>query len=174
MLCESFVNTVVMLCKYLLFYFCDFFFVIIIYMSVFTEVPLTYALEPFGSLSLVQLVISHTQSCSSPVDPEVMKMIDALLDSDPEHFGKIENILNEITKDNKIDAHDIPNLILLLKELYLFAHHHPKIVFNAGVCGELLKLFASLLLSYTNRNNLIQTTILSIIDSCVQLFLFAF
>jgi hypothetical protein len=143
-------------------------------MSAFTEIPLAYALEPFGSLSLVQLVVSHTLSCSIPVDPAVMKMIDALLESDPEHFGKIENILNEITKDNKIDAHDIPNLILLLKELCLFAHHHPKIEFNAGVCGDLLKLFVSLLLSYTNRNNFVQTTVLSIIDSCVQLFLFAF
>jgi hypothetical protein len=141
-------------------------------MSAFTEVPLAYQLEPAGSLSLLQLVISHTQSCSIPVDPDVMKMIDVLLESDPEHFGKIESILNEITKDNKIDAQDIPNLILLLKELYSFAHHHPKIVFNASVCGELLKLFASLLLS--TRNSFIQTTVLSIIDSCVQLFLFAF
>ena len=118
--------------------------------------------------SLIQMVISHTLSI--PVNPEVMRMIDVLLESDPEHFGKIELILNEITQDNKIDAHDIPNLILLLKELYAFAHHHPKIEFNASVCGELLKLFASLLLS--TRDSFVQTTILSIIDSCVQLFLF--
>ena len=66
---------------------------------------------------------------------EVIFMNDLLI-KHPEIFGKIQNTLDDIISDEKVDIHDIPKIVLLLSQIY---HEHliGHIVYEVGIINVL-------------------------------------
>lgn len=61
-------------------------------------------------------------------------------------LDEVEEIMNDIVHDNKIDVKDVPKIMLLLTELYKMLKHIEGLKFNEKLCGEVVKVLFNIAL----------------------------
>lgn len=109
---------------------------------------------------------------SLEITPQIKTILISLTEN-KEYFSNIQNTLKEILKDDKIDTQDIPNIILLISELYpLILKINIKNI-TSEICGNILKFIIHILINDDIINVQDKTKLISsidnIINSCVVL-----
>ena len=99
-------------------------------------------LEDMTNLAkLVALLLSQDDRMKKynlTVSHEAKLVLSKLLSID-HYFDDVEEIMNDIVRDNKIDARDVPKIMLLLTELYKMLQQIKDVKFDEKLCGEILK-----------------------------------
>ena len=96
--------------------------------------------------TLVGLLLSQDDKMKKyniPVSHDVKMILFELLNVD-NYFDNVENIMKDIVHDDKIDAKDVPKIMLLLTELYKMLKNVKNIKFDEKLCGEVLKTLFNL------------------------------
>ena len=91
--------------------------------------------------NLVALLLSQDKRMKKynlPVSHEAKLVLSRLLSVDG-YFDNLEAIMKDIVHDNKIDARDVPKIMLLLTELYKMLQQIKEVKFDEKLCGEILK-----------------------------------
>jgi hypothetical protein len=91
--------------------------------------------------NLVALLLSQDERMKKynlPVSHEAKLVLSRLLSVDG-YFDNLEAIMKDIVHDNKIDARDVPKIMLLLTELYKMLQQIKEVKFDERLCGEILK-----------------------------------
>ena len=91
--------------------------------------------------NLVALLLSQDERMKKynlPVSREAKLVLSRLLSVDG-YFDNLEAIMKDIVHDNKIDARDVPKIMLLLTELYKMLQQIKEVKFDEKLCGEILK-----------------------------------
>lgn len=109
---------------------------------------------------------------SLEITPQI-KTILISLTNNKVYFSNIQNTVKEIVKDDKIDTQDIPNIILLISELYPLVLQLNIKNITSEMCGNILKFIIHILINddivkVQDKPKLI-LTIDNIINSCVVL-----
>ena len=64
------------------------------------------------------------------LDDKQVNLLNEIISTHPDFFKEIEELLNNIIRDNKIDSKDIPDIMLLLQKLYELLHNMKDFKFN--------------------------------------------
>lgn len=91
--------------------------------------------------NLVALLLSQDDRMKKynlPISHEAKMVLSQLLSVDG-YFDNVEAIMKDIVRDNKIDARDVPKIMLLLTELYKMLQQIKEVKFDEKLCGEILK-----------------------------------
>jgi hypothetical protein len=101
----------------------------------------------------------------------------------PEFLNHIEKSVIEIVKDNRIDTNDIPNLIILIQNIYELLHKLDKIKIDdkniADVCGNVLKFIIHVMVEerkikiQEDKKNEFLALADKLVDSCISLINFS-
>jgi len=83
---------------------------------IMTSVPI--AITDISFQNLGGLLLSNLSSPKYNLTTEQQTVIQTFIHSSPAVFEKISNNVNAITKDGKLDLHDIPYIIQLLADTY--------------------------------------------------------
>jgi len=90
-----------------------------------------------------------TKKLSIPLTPEVISIINSIITLKPNILTDIEKAIIETIKDGKIDSKDIPNLIIVMQNIYKFVYSLKNVKFDANkrasITGDLLKYFLHVL-----------------------------
>lgn len=123
---------------------------------------------------IVELVVSK-QEISSHIDisPKVREILEKLL-SEVQYFDKVEEYLGAIIKDNKLDAKDVPIVMLLLTELYQRLQGFSLEDISTETCGEVIKTIVEIAIKEkivpVNEEDLeLLSTIYNIVDTSIRL-----
>ena len=130
-------------------------------------------------IAVIRLLLASDQSLTTytvQLNPELIHMLSTLISEHKEYFVSIEDTFVEIVKDNKINASDVPNLILLILNLYALIcstklNKSPiescrvmlKFIFNVIVKEKIVKV--------DNEEELL-TCLNTLVDSCIELVIF--
>lgn len=109
---------------------------------------------------------------SVTITPEVKNILAQLMEHD-KYFDEFENALNEIIKDGKIDARDVPRIMRLLADLYT-RMRTMKIDFNENTCGDVLKMLFNIalkedLIKINDEDMELMQCVYSIVDMSIRL-----
>ena len=109
---------------------------------------------------------------SVTITPEVKNILAQLMEQD-KYFDEFENALNEIIKDGKIDARDVPRIMRLLADLYT-RMRTMKIEFNENTCGDVLKMLFNIalkegLININDEDMELMQCVYSIVDMSIRL-----
>tara|TARA_E500000178_G_scaffold324386_1_gene350750 strand:+ start:865 stop:1629 length:765 start_codon:yes stop_codon:yes gene_type:complete len=106
-------------------------------------------LEDMTNLAnLVALLLSQDDRMKKynlPISHEAKLVLSKLLSID-HYFDDVQDIMNDIVRDNKIDARDVPKIMLLLTELYKMLQQIKDVKFDEKLCGEILKILFNIAL----------------------------
>jgi len=125
--------------------------------------------------SILQNVLLKTDGLdkySIQLTPEI-KHIFNLLVTDSKYFDDVEKSLKLIIQDDKIDAKDVPQIMVLLTNLYSKLRGL-RIEFNEKICGDMLKFVFDVaikdgLIKMNKADMELLTCVYSIIDMSIQL-----
>ena len=125
--------------------------------------------------SILQNVLTKTEGLdkySIQLTPEI-KHIFNLLVADSKYFDDVEKSLKLIVQDDKIDAKDVPQIMILLTNLYSKLRGL-RIEFNEKICGDMLKFVFDVamkdgLIKINKADVELLTCVYSIIDMSIQL-----
>ena len=139
-------------------------------------------------LSLIQLLTNITNPGASlskynlQIDESTKKVLLALMKTNSNFFSEVETILINITQDNKIDAADIPNIIILLQKLYILMVDVKSIKLNtvacSVTCGAIIKIIIHVLVEENivhitiDKKEVFLANVDKLVDSCVDLLKF--
>ena len=123
-------------------------------------------------VTLILTVTDVENKYSLTIDSKLKSILTTLL-STGTYFDKIEQTFKDIVQDNKIDANDVPKIMILLVDLYTTLKN-AKITFNKELCGEVLKtvftvIIKEKLIPVTDKEKELIRCIYDIIESSVQL-----
>lgn len=109
---------------------------------------------------------------SVTITPEVKNILAQLMEHD-KYFDEFETALNEIVKDGKIDARDVPRIMVLLADLYT-RMRTMKIDFNENTCGDVLKMLFNIalkedLIKINDEDMELMQCVYSIVDMSIRL-----
>ena len=109
---------------------------------------------------------------SVTITPEVKNILAQLMEHD-KYFDEFETALNEIIKDGKIDARDVPRIMVLLADLYT-RMRTMKIDFNENTCGDVLKMLFNIalkedLIKINDEDMELMQCVYSIVDMSIRL-----
>jgi len=109
---------------------------------------------------------------SVTITPEVKNILAQLMEQD-KYFDEFETALNEIIKDGKIDARDVPRIMVLLADLYT-RMRTMKIKFNENTCGDVLKMLFNIalkedLIKINDEDMELMQCVYSIVDMSIRL-----
>lgn len=116
---------------------------------------------------------------SVPLTPEVIRIINNIIEVTPNILTDIEKAMMETIKDGKIDSKDIPNLIIIIQSLYQFIYSLKDVKFDskkrADITSNSLKFIIHLLvlerkikIDEENQEEML-SQINALIDSCISL-----
>ena len=101
----------------------------------------------------------------SDLRPTEIDFLSNLIENNPDIF----NPINEILLDNEINYHDIPNIILLLFNIYQkFISMNIKNVHNVRILN-LIYFTITTILTYANITNIERNIAMQLINSCIEL-----
>jgi len=80
-----------------------------------------------------------------PVSDETKLVLSKLLSVD-NYFDGVEKLMKDIVHDGKIDARDVPKIMLLLTELYKMSKQIKDVKFDEKICGDVLKVLFNIAL----------------------------
>jgi len=69
-------------------------------------------------MSLLNVLLNNLNNPSITLNLDEIKYVQGLLQTNPEVFNKIADTVNNIMSDGKIDLHDLPQLLLLITQIY--------------------------------------------------------
>lgn len=123
-------------------------------------------------VTLILTVTDVENKYSLTIDSKLNSILTTLL-STGTYFDKIEQTFKEIVQDNKVDANDVPKIMILLVELYTTLKDS-KVAFNKELCGEVLKTVFTVivkekLIPVTDKETELLRCIYDIVESSVQL-----
>jgi hypothetical protein len=103
-----------------------------------------------GSYSdTADIVIQCVDKVTITLTPEIISIIDNIITLTPNILTDIEKTAIEIIKDGKIDSKDIPNLIVVVQQIYQFIYSLKSIKLDAKkrahITAEILKYIIHLL-----------------------------
>jgi hypothetical protein len=109
---------------------------------------------------------------SVTITPDVKNILAQLMEQD-KYFDEFETALNEIIKDGKIDARDVPRIMRLLADLYT-RMRTMKIEFNENTCGDVLKMLFNIalkegLIKINDEDMELMQCVYSIVDMSIRL-----
>ena len=109
---------------------------------------------------------------SVTITPDVKNILAQLMEHD-KYFDEFETALNEIIKDGKIDARDVPRIMVLLADLYT-RMRTMKIKFNENTCGDVLKMLFNIalkedLIKINDEDMELMQCVYSIVDMSIRL-----
>ena len=109
---------------------------------------------------------------SVTITPDVKNILAQLMEQD-KYFDEFETALNEIIKDGKIDARDVPRIMVLLADLYT-RMRTMKIEFNENTCGDVLKMLFNIalkedLIKINDEDMELMQCVYSIVDMSIRL-----
>ena len=90
-------------------------------------------------VSLLVLQDDRMQKYNVTVSPKAKEILMRLLGIN-NYFDHVEKLMKEIVHDNKIDARDVPKIMILLTELYKILKDVKDIEFDEQLCGDVLKI----------------------------------
>ena len=106
------------------------------------EIAHDTALDDVRTLvKVLRMVLNHTDSLdkySFVITPDIRIILDKLIEHDT-YFDEFELVLKEIIKDGKIDAKDVPRIMILLSDLYVRSQIM-NVPFDENTCGYILKI----------------------------------
>jgi len=109
---------------------------------------------------------------SITITSDVKNILAQLMEQD-KYFDEFETALNEIIKDGKIDARDVPRIMVLLADLYT-RMRTMKIEFNENACGDVLKMLFNIalkedLIKINDEDMELMQCVYSIVDMSIRL-----
>ncbi len=127
-------------------------------------------LAHYISLLLNSVEISNKYSLL--IDNKAKSILNTLLETD-NYFDNVDALFKNIIKDNKIDADDVPSIMILLVELYTILKNK-KIDFNKHSCGWIIKIIFTVaikegIIHITDKEHEIISSLYNIIQMSVQL-----
>ena len=90
-------------------------------------------------VSLLVLQDDRMQKYNVTVSPKAKEILMRLLGIN-NYFDHVEKLMKEIVHDNKIDARDVPKIMILLTELYKILKDVKDTEFDEQLCGDVLKI----------------------------------
>jgi hypothetical protein len=139
-------------------------------------------------LSLIQLLTNVTNPGASlskynlKIDESVKQVLLAVMTAHPNFFSEVELILVNITKDNKIDSADIPNIIVLIQKLYILMVDLKSIKLTTAACsetcGSIIKIIIHVLVEEgvvkitTDNKEVFLANVDKLVNACVDLLKF--
>ena len=123
---------------------------------------------------IVELVVSEQETSSGiDISPKVKEILEKLL-GEAQYFDKVEEYLHAIIKDNKLDAKDVPIVMLLLTELYERLQGFSMKDISTETCGEVIKTIVEIAIKEkivpVNEEDLaLLSTIYNIVDTSIRL-----
>jgi hypothetical protein len=104
------------------------------------------------SLLNLLIIISVRQDMQEKygLTPELVKILQLIIQTNSAFFFKIENSFKKILEDNKIDSDDVPELMSLFSAVYelLFSLKLTASTIDiSNICGELIKLTFNIMLA---------------------------
>jgi hypothetical protein len=85
--------------------------------------------------------------------PEVCNALKLLVAENPEVFSSMENTLNAIIADDKIDSRDVPHLLLLVKKVYDLARNRKDVLQKVDVYDMVKGVLRLLIVIFMKRNS---------------------
>ena len=92
--------------------------------------------------SIIQLLVLTQPDASKynvVISPKIKSILESLL-KDSKYFSNVEEHLKNIIKDGKLDAKDVPIVMLLLTELYDRMKNLSLKNLDTATCGDVLKI----------------------------------
>jgi hypothetical protein len=131
-------------------------------------------------LQLVERLLENNDKLKSlniNLTPDVKSIIQKLLEKEPQLFSNCETSLQKIISDNKINANDIPELLILITQVYNIVNNFDKNDLKNIDYYELVKNILHVIIEVyverhcnDNENNiLLVQCALRIIDSSIEL-----
>jgi hypothetical protein len=116
---------------------------------------------------------SDLSKYSVQLDPELIKLLLNVLKSNPEYFNSLETTLLVILNSGKIDISSIPNIIVLIKELYQILYNlnvqDIKKGLNISSCELILKFVINVVLEDRISNETERTELLNAVNGIINL-----
>jgi len=97
---------------------------------------------------ILKMVLNSTDSLdrySLVISPDIKNILAQLMEHDT-YFDNYELALKEIIKDGKIDANDVPRIMILLSDLYVRLRTM-NVEFDENTCGHIIKLIFNVALN---------------------------
>ena len=126
--------------------------------------------------SIVQLIVASNASLEKykmDVSPKTKLILEKLL-GEHQYFEKVEEYILTIIKDDKLDAKDVPIVMLLLTELYARLESFSLGDIKSEDCANVLKIIFEIALQekvvpISDENMEVASSIFNIIDTSVTL-----
>ena len=108
-----------------------------------SDSALTKTIQTASLSVLLRIVVTgQLSTLSVPLDKTTTAILLELLDKSPKSFDTIQETVQLIVQDGKINASDIPNLLKLVTELYPLVKHtklRPSSLESAKIVGVIIK-----------------------------------
>lgn len=130
-------------------------------------------IETLGSIvKLLVTVMDIDERYSIAIDVKVKSVLETFLEEES-FLDDVESKIKLIVKDNKIDARDVPIILLLLAEIYEKLKN-TTLSFDESLCSEILKVLFVVsikenIITLTENEEEILQCLYSIIDTSVKL-----
>lgn len=128
--------------------------------------------KSLGEIIALIHIFDTKNKYSIVISPKMTRILNELLSIEG-YFEDVENTMNDIIKDDKINASDVPNIIFLLDNLYK-TFSDATLEFDDALFGDLLKTLFTIAINekiiVTHENDqLLLRQIHAIIDSTIVL-----
>jgi hypothetical protein len=112
---------------------------------------LTKTIQTAALSALLRIVVTgQVSSLSVHLDKTTTTILLELLDNSPKSFDSIQELIQLIVQDGKINTSDIPNLLKLVTELYPLVKHsklRPSSLDSAKIVGTIIKVVIRVLVN---------------------------
>lgn len=105
-------------------------------------------LEVLSFVELLGKILKNKMKNSTGItlSEDVVLIVLKLLKTAPSYFNNVEKTFVEIVKDNKLDAGDMPNVIVLVQELYELIYKNKDTKLDSKKRGDVCALILKFLL----------------------------
>ena len=120
-------------------------------------------------IELLDILVTNKNVSSIQLTKKQIDVLNIIIANSPSLIKDINTGIISIIKDGRIDALDIPQLIILIKEFYTFCHQESTIKISVkelvGIISPLIKYIIHIIL---NKNNTDTPELLSCCDRMVD------
>ena len=125
-------------------------------------------------VDILDLISKDHEISSIKLSKSQIDIINTIISNSPSLIKDINNGIISIVKDGHIDALDIPQLIILIKDFYTFCHQEPKIKISikelVTIIAPIIKYIIHIIL---NKNKTDTPELLSccdkLVDACMEI-----
>ena len=111
------------------------------------------------------------QKCSVKLNQQTVLFLNELLQKCPQDLEKFQELFAEITEDGKIDVHDVPQILSLLKTIYSMATKFKHIKVTVDDIIKMTQLILTQVAHIKGVNQKTINQILSIVETASDLLI---